>query len=92
MTINIFCILRQNIFVSIAKAARKEIYMFFKKCEKKHHPYMAAVIGALAVVGFCSIKKCGMDFVKEKWGKLTSAFSSGKCSSDTTAMSAGRDS
>ena len=47
--------------------------MFFRKCEKKGHPYLALVVGALAVVGALSLKKCGMDFMKQKWQKLTSA-------------------
>lgn len=47
--------------------------MFWKKCEKKGHPYIALMIGAFAVVGVLAVKKCGMQYIKEKWTKLTSA-------------------
>ncbi len=47
--------------------------MFFRKCEKKGHPYIALMIGALAVVGAVTVKNCGMDFIKKKWKKLTSS-------------------
>ena len=48
----------------------KGAIMFSKKCDKKSHPYLAVMIGALAVVGAFAIKKCSMDFVKSKWCKL----------------------
>lgn len=47
--------------------------MFFRKCEKKSHPYIALMIGALAVVGAFTVKKSSMDFIKAKWKKLTSS-------------------
>lgn len=47
--------------------------MFSKKCDKKTHPLIAIMIGALTVVGAFTVKKCGMDFIKQKWGKITSA-------------------
>lgn len=47
--------------------------MFFKKCEKKGHPIIAIMIGALAVVGAFAVKKSGMQFIREKWNQLTSA-------------------
>ena len=31
------------------------------------------MIGAFAVVGVLAVKKCGMQYIKEKWTKLTSA-------------------
>ena len=47
--------------------------MFWKKCEKKGHPYLALMIGALAFVGAITVKKSGMQFIKQKWSKLCSA-------------------
>lgn len=47
--------------------------MFFRKCEKKGHPYIALMVGALAVVGAFAVKNCSMDFIKKKWKKLTSS-------------------
>ena len=46
--------------------------MIFRKCEKKGHPILAVMVGALAVVGAFTVKKCGMDFIKQKWGKISS--------------------
>ena len=46
--------------------------MFFKKCDKKTNPLIAIVIGTLAVVGAFTVKKSGMQFIKEKWSKMTS--------------------
>ena len=43
--------------------------MFFRKCEKKGHPYIALMVGALAVVGAFAIKNTGMEFIKKKWKK-----------------------
>lgn len=45
--------------------------MFFRKCEKKGHPYIALMVGALAVVGAFAIKNTGMEFIKKKWKKLS---------------------
>ena len=47
--------------------------MFWKKCEKKGHPYIALMVGAFAVVGVLAVKQCGMQYIKEKWNKLTLA-------------------
>ena len=46
--------------------------MFFRKCEKRGHPYIALMIGALAAVGVLAVKRCGMDYIKQKWQKMTS--------------------
>lgn len=47
--------------------------MFFRKCEKKSHPYIALMIGALALVGAFTVKKSSMDFIKSKWKKMKSS-------------------
>ena len=44
--------------------------MFFRKCEKNGHPYIALMIGALAVVGAFTVKKYGTECIKQKWKKL----------------------
>ena len=53
--------------------------MFFRKYEKKGHPYIALMIGALAAVGICTVKRCGMDYIKQKWKKISSCMSFMQC-------------
>lgn len=48
--------------------------MLFRKCEKKGHPIVAVLVGALAIVGAFTVKKSGMQFIKEKWQCMCSFF------------------
>ena len=38
-----------------------------KKSDKKGHPYIILMVGALAAVGVFAIKNCSMNFIKSKF-------------------------
>lgn len=45
--------------------------MFFRKCEKNGHPYIVLIVGALAAIGVLTVKQCGMEYIKQKWKKIS---------------------
>ena len=45
-----------------------------KKSDKKGHPYIILMVGALAAVGVFAIKNCSMNFIKSKFRGVGKAF------------------